>query len=223
MSHGVMRAESLGSQIAGVLRTRIVRGELAAGERLTEEGLAEEFQVSRGPVRDAITQLTSELLVRVKRPRGIYIVGLGRDDVEQLYSLRTALERLALEGAMSTEGEEAWAAMRETVEVMARSARAGDHAEFARADLKFHSEIYALARNPRLEAVWRLYEPTFSALLEVTINHDRDLTDSADDHVLLYEIMRSGDVARADKVLVAHIDGARARMVQELEGRSTEA
>lgn len=219
MSHGVRRAESLGSQIADVLRTRIVRGELVAGERLTEEALAEEFQVSRGPVRDAITQLTSELLVQVKRPRGIYIVGLSEADVEQLYSLRAALEKLALEGAMRVEGDERWAAMWDSVEVMARAAQSGDHAAFAEADLRFHTEIYALADNPRLEAVWRLYAPTFSALLEVTINHDHDLTDSAHDHRRLFDIMRSGDAARAVEVLEAHLEGAHARMVAELSER----
>lgn len=55
MTQSVKRGESLGSQLARVLRQRIVRGELAPGDRLTEEGLAEEFEVSRGPVRDAIT------------------------------------------------------------------------------------------------------------------------------------------------------------------------
>ena len=49
MTQTVKRGESLGAQIARVLRHRIVRGELAPGERITEEALAEEFAVSRGP------------------------------------------------------------------------------------------------------------------------------------------------------------------------------
>ena len=67
MTQTVTRGESLGAQVARVLRQRIVRGELAPGARITEEALAEEFSVSRGPVRDALTQLSFEKLVEVQR------------------------------------------------------------------------------------------------------------------------------------------------------------
>ena len=60
MTQTVKRGESLGAQVAQVLRQRIVRGELSPGARITEEALAEEFSVSRGPIRDALTQLSFE-------------------------------------------------------------------------------------------------------------------------------------------------------------------
>ena len=82
MTQIVKRAESLGAQVARVLRQRIVRGDLAPGTRITEEALAEEFDVSRGPIRDALTQLSFENLVEVQRPRGVYITGLTKDDVD---------------------------------------------------------------------------------------------------------------------------------------------
>lgn len=216
MSETVKRGQSLGSQIADVLRHRIVRGELQPGERITEESLAEEFSVSRGPVRDALTQLSFEKLVRIQRPRGVFVVGLTRDDVDQLYSLRGALEQLALSRAIRVEDDSRWAAIATAVQQMSDAAEVGDHAAFVQADLDFHSQIYALADHPRLEGAWRQYLPTFTALLEVTINHDADLHDSAVDHVTLLEVMRSGDAARAETVLTAHLDGARDRMLSEL-------
>lgn len=216
----VQRGASLGAQVADVLRQRIVRGELVPGSRLTEEGLAEEFAVSRGPVRDAIMQLSFEKLIEVHKPRGIYIVGLSDDDVDQLYSLRGALELLAVERAMRVDDESRWRACRDAVTRMLVAADERDHAMFAVADLDFHSEIYALADHPRLEAAWQQYLPTFAALLEVTINHDEDLHGSAADHDRLYAVMRSGNVAAAREVLGAHLDGARARLSLELAGRA---
>lgn len=216
MSNTVKRGDSLGAQIANVLRQRIVRGELAPGERITEEALAEEFEVSRGPVRDALTQLSFEKLVRVQRPRGVFVVGLTRDDVDQLYSLRGALEQLALSRAIRVADDARWRAMADAVQRMADAADHADHAAFVEADLDFHSQIYALADHSRLEGAWRQYLPTFSALLEVTINHDDDLHDSAGDHVVLMDVMRSGDAARAAEVLTTHLDGARDRMLSEL-------
>jgi len=216
----VKRAESLGAQIANVLRQRIVRGELAPGERITEEALAEEFDVSRGPVRDALTQLSFEKLVRIQRPRGVFVVGLTRDDVDQLYSLRGALEQLALSRAVRVEDDARWQAMADAVQRMTDAAEAGDHAAFVVADLDFHSQIYALADHPRLEGAWRQYLPTFTALLDVTINHDDDLHGSAADHVTLMDVMRSGEAVEAAEVLTAHLDGARERMLSELEAQA---
>ncbi|WP_314650268.1 GntR family transcriptional regulator [uncultured Microbacterium sp.] len=215
----VKRAESLGTQVARVLRQRIVRGDLAPGTRLTEEALAEEFEVSRGPIRDALTQLSFENLVEIQRPRGVYIVGLTQDDVDQLYSLRGALEQLALSRAMRVDDDERWAAMQAAVERMAAAADAGDHAAFVTADLDFHSQIYALADHPRLEGAWSQYLPTFAALLEVTINHDEDLHESSGDHVTLMQVMRSGAPDEAAAVLAAHLDGARDRMLSEISAR----
>lgn len=221
MADTVKRGESLGAQIANVLRQRIVRGELAPGERITEEALAEEFTVSRGPVRDALTQLSFEKLVRIQRPRGVFVVGLTRDDVDQLYSLRGALEQLALSRAIRVGDDERWRAMADAVRRMTEAADAGDHAAFVVADLDFHSQIYALADHPRLEGAWRQYLPTFTALLDVTINHDDDLHDSAADHVALMNVMRSGDAAEAAQVLTAHLDGARERMLSELTAQGS--
>ncbi|WP_101848061.1 GntR family transcriptional regulator [Zhihengliuella sp. ISTPL4] len=219
MTQTVTRGESLGAQVARVLRQRIVRGELAPGARLTEEALAEEFAVSRGPVRDALTQLSFEKLVEVQRPRGVYIVGLTSDDVDQLYSLRGALEQLALSRAMRVGDDERWQPMADAVQRMAKAADAGDHAAFVTADLDFHSQIYALADHPRLEGAWNQYLPTFTALLEVTINHDEDLHESSDDHVKLLDVMRTGAPEEAASVLSAHLDGARERMLNEVGSR----
>ena len=216
MTQMVKRGESLGVQVAGVLRQRIVSGELAPGERITEESLAEEFSVSRGPIRDALTQLSFEKLIEVQRPRGVRIVGLTQDDVDQLYSLRGALEQLALSRAMNVDDPSRWTAMAAAVGRMGAAADSGDHAAFVAADLEFHSQIYALADHPRLAAAWNQYLPTFSALLEVTINHDEDLHESSGDHVTLMDVMRNGSPEQAAAVLVEHLDGARDRMLSEL-------
>lgn len=220
MTQMVKRAESLGAQVARALRQRIVRGELAPGTRITEEALAEEFDVSRGPIRDALTQLSFENLVEVQRPRGVYITGLTKDDVDQLYSLRGALEQLALSRAMRVDDASRWAPMAAAVGRMGAAADAGDHAAFVTADLDFHSQIYALADHPRLEGAWSQYLPTFAALLEVTINHDEDLHESSGDHFTLMDVMRTGTPEKASSVLAAHLDGARDRMLSEISNRA---
>ncbi|MGO3319231.1 MAG: GntR family transcriptional regulator [Microbacterium gubbeenense] len=212
------RGAALGEQVADIIRRRIAHGELVTGDRLTEEGVAEEFGVSRGPVRDAVSQLVYEGLVELRRPRGIYIKGLTVEDIEQLYSLRTALEQLAVKRAMAADDEH-WKPAEDLVDQMAKAADSGDHGAFYRADVAFHAMFYELANHPRLLATWRQYEPTFTALLDVTINHDEDLHESAQSHRALYDTIRSGDAEAVARALEDHLRRAEERMHLELEAR----
>lgn len=208
----LQRPRSLGRQVADVLRQRIVRGDIVPGARLVEEAVAEEFAVSRGPVRDAFTQLSFERLIELRRPAGVFVLGLTPDDVEQLYSLRGALETLAVQRAMRFAEPGAWEGAERAVATMIDSAARGDADGFLTADLEFHSGLYALARHPRLVGAWEQIRPTFEALLDVTIHQDSDLTDAAADHRQLLERMRAGDVAEATASLGRHLDGSAARM-----------
>src|SRR5699024_3768360 len=99
------RAPALGDQLATVLRDRIVRRTLAAGTHLVDDSLAAEYDVSRGPVRDALRQLESQGLVESRR-RGYFVVGLTQDDIDDLYELREAIEVVAVRRAIGRVDDE---------------------------------------------------------------------------------------------------------------------
>lgn len=208
----------LGEQVTNHLRLRIIKGELAPGTRLVEEGLAAEYSVSRGPVRSALQRLALEDLIDNSPSKGALVIGLDEDDVEELYTLRGALEVLACERAVRFGSESGWLQMETSVEAMHSAVEAADYAAFSQADLAFHSGIYALANHARLMTAWQQYRPTFAALLEVTIAHDEHL--SADDHAELLEVMKSGDVEAAAGMLREHLQSAQQRMKSALKLRS---
>src|SRR5262245_56805154 len=85
---------SLADDVVDRLRDAIFRGRFKPGEPLREEQLAAMLDVSRGPVREALVQLEREGLVLVRRHRGATVARLSRGDLEDVYSLRLALERL---------------------------------------------------------------------------------------------------------------------------------
>jgi DNA-binding GntR family transcriptional regulator len=96
-----LRRVSTVDALAGALRTRILDGELGAGERLRELELAEAYGVARHSLRAALRALAAEGLVAIEPNRGARVASLTADDVEPLFELRTALEleaaRLAVE------------------------------------------------------------------------------------------------------------------------------
>ncbi|MGV9385148.1 GntR family transcriptional regulator [Nonomuraea sp. NPDC003707] len=201
-----LRNPPLGDQLLIQLRSLIVRGELIVGTHLVEGRIAEQFGVSRGPVRDALRQLEIEGLVETRK-RGVFVRGLSDKDLQELYSLRGALESLAIKETIARLDAADWTSIDEAVEQMRAAADDRDAAKFAAADLDFHSGFYVIGDNRWLTATWALHRPLFAAVLEIT-NTARDLVPVAQDHADLRDVVRSGDVDAALVALVSHLDGS---------------
>ncbi|QOR72857.1 GntR family transcriptional regulator [Ruania alkalisoli] len=210
MTIAPVQRNALGDQVAARLRLLIVTGQLPAGYRLVEASLSADFGVSRGPVRDALGTLQSEGLVAVQG-RGLSVVGLTAEDLVELFSLRRTLETFALRECAAA-ADPVWSPAEDRLAELDQAADDGDAVAFAHADLAFHTSLYHVAGHRRLLRVWNGYRPTFAALLEVATSQDRDLHPSADSHRLILERVRAGDVAAAERELVDHLEGARARL-----------
>jgi GntR family transcriptional regulator, gluconate operon transcriptional repressor len=205
------RPTALGHHIVDHLRRLIIVGELPAGTHLVEAELSETFDVSRGPVRDALRQLRAEGLVESRR-RGVFVIGLTSDDIDELYLLRQILETEVVRLCMRRPDLDL-TPVHAAVDRMKVAAAADDAATFADADLAFHSLFYALSRHRRLESVWQQYRPTFADMLSVTNASDRNLTPIYEDHVRLLGLIASGDEVATDALLREHIDGSHQRML----------
>lgn len=207
-----VRKSVFGEQVTDGLRDRIVRGLLPPGMRLVEESLAKQFGVSRGPIRDALRQLDTEGLVESRQP-GVYVVGIAESDIEELYSLRDAIETLALRLAMDRVPEAGWDRMRAFVDALEQSADERDAERFATLDIEFHSLIYTLSGHRRLADIWGQYAPILMTLLRTTVLEDLELHDSARKHRRLYELIIGGDQGQAVAELKDHLDGSRQHML----------
>lgn len=94
-------------QIVRQLRDFIVSGQLSPGDRLTEADLASRLGVSRAPLREAIRELVDGGLVVSEPYKGLFVRSVTRRDLEELYSLRTALEQFAFRQAWEKRTEAA--------------------------------------------------------------------------------------------------------------------
>ena len=91
---------SLADEIADIVRDRILKGEYEIGEKIKENQIASELKVSRTPIRDAFKQLENEGLIDYVPNRGCFAKGFTHQDVDDIYAVREALERLAVERAV---------------------------------------------------------------------------------------------------------------------------
>jgi GntR family transcriptional regulator, gluconate operon transcriptional repressor len=211
-----LRNQALGDQLAHELRVQIITGKLQPGTHLVEDSLAEVFDVSRGPVRDALRQLELEGLVESRRGRsrrgGVVVTGMTGEDMTELYSLREALESLAVRLSIQRGEAADWTRARQAVDGMLKAADSEDALLFARFDMDFHTQLYTQSGNRRLASVWEQYRPTFTVMLNVTTAQDRDLHPSAESHAELLGVVVRGDTDGAVALLSAHLLGSMTRL-----------
>ena len=212
----IIQRQALGSQVAAALREAIAAGEIMRGERLIEVDLAERFGVSRGPIRDAIRILQLEGLVESQSP-GVVVTGIDEDGINEVYSLRGAIEGLAVQLTVARRDQERYDGIARHVEAMERAALDNDPAAFAKADVAFHNEICLASGHKRLADVWQGYEAIMMTLLRLTISLDQDLAASAAKHRSLLELIKTGNSGAAEAEFADHLEGSRARMVKVWE------
>jgi DNA-binding GntR family transcriptional regulator len=207
---------SLADDVVDRLRDAIFHGSFKPGEALREEQLAAMLDVSRGPVREALVQLEREGLVLVRRHRGATVARLSRSDLEDVYSLRLALERLAVQRATRYATDQDFAAMEAVLSAFdVALSRGPSEKEVAELDVRFHDLIYQAARHQRLYDCWaNLKSQIYIFLLSRNVVDPDFRAATVKSHAALLEAIRTRNEARATIEIEEHLRGAYDRVVR---------
>lgn len=200
--------------VSAVLRSQILKGELAEGEPLRQDSIAERFNTSRVPVREALRQLEAEGLVTFHPRRGACVTALEPADVLEMFDIRLALEahalRLAVPNMTHADFDTAEAYMRRYNKRMTPSL-------WDEINWGFHSTLYLPAHRPRL---FRLIKNNYfhaARFLRVRIALATGYEKPHKEHGQILEACRKGDVQEAVRLLEAHIDGTRKQLATQLQ------
>ncbi len=191
------------------LRQGIVEGRYLPGQRLVEQRIAEDLELSRTPVREALRRLEAEGLVVSERHRGSVVRPVSAGDVEDLYDLRVRLESLAAERAAERATEQDLAELEAAAvefEVAVDDADDVDGVRrLAAANKRFHDGVLAAARHDRLSRVLAgtVDIPlVFQALRQYgRLEHLR----SATFHRLVLEAIAAREPDRAGRLMTEHV------------------
>lgn len=147
-------------QIVRQLRDFIVSGQLSPGDRLTEADLASRLGVSRAPLREAIRELVDGGLVVSEPYKGLFVRSVTRRDLEELYSLRTALEQFAFRQAWEKRTEAAREDLANRNAELAKVVTVGQDPGLAiELELHLHNWCYELAGHSLLQKSWQKMLP----------------------------------------------------------------
>jgi DNA-binding GntR family transcriptional regulator len=187
-------------QVVDYLREAITVGRLADGERLIEERIARELEISRGPVREALRQLEHEGLVVSYPYRGAVVLGVSEEEIQEvLIPIRLTLERFSFSKALEQMDEADFAELAKEVWVMADAARAGELLRLVEADIRFHEYVLSRSGQPHTTQVWHSIAPRIRAYF-FRYGMVADLEQIAIEHGQLLEAVQSRD---RDRVLAA--------------------
>jgi DNA-binding GntR family transcriptional regulator len=146
---------TLTEDVTEQLRDAIFRGHFVPGQRLSEEQLARTLGVSRGPIREAFVRLEREGLISSQANRRSVVARLSARDLEEVYTIRLALERLAVQYAVHYAQASDFAAMEANTQALDEAiARGITEQEAATLDIGFHDLLYRAAHHQKALDAW---------------------------------------------------------------------
>lgn len=196
-------------QITDRLREDVFSGRLTAGERVSEATLAERFGVSRGPVREALSQLTSEGLFVAKPNCGVTVAPPASESIRELVlPIRRTIEVYALKQIYDSLTPEDFRYWEDILFQMERACRLREWQKYPQLDVRFHRYLLERAEPADLLAIWQTIVSRMHAHFWETVreHHQRnDLMRLHVHHVELYDALRAGPKAAAIHALEEHI------------------
>lgn len=205
MTMNVSRS-SLKHQIADAVRKTIFRGELSPGDKITEAKLAEDLDVSRGPVREAIQLLVMDGLLVSTTYRETRVSYITTEEVmELLIPMRINMETYALRKASSLWDQRHFDEFEKILEEMRRAALLEDIPYFNEQDIKFHELIIRSSNLNNVKNLWNGISNRIQLHFIYQNQLDNDMEQFVKDHRKLFEIFKAGDIEKSVQSLKDHI------------------
>lgn len=186
-----------------LIRDKITTLELAPGEMLNDQALAEQLDMGLAPVREALKLLSHDGLVDIP-PNGIYVADVDIPELEQLSELRLLLETFCAEQAAHRATPDDLAVLEALQEEQA-TVLPEDSMRLFEIDHKFHQAIAKAARNRHLEDTLERFFGLSQRLWHLAMPRLESLSDAVEEHLELVEAIRTGDSERAGQIMHDHV------------------
>lgn len=211
---------NLVEQVREALLEEIASGQLAPGDRVIQEQVAQALGVSRQPVQQALVLLKTQGVLHDAPGRGLLVAPLDSQHVQHIYDMRAVIEGLAARRAAEHGAERAAKAGPALIEAGRRAVAAGSVPKMITADIRFHEFIYGLSGNPLIEATLHTHLTYTQRVMGEVLVRDEKPRDIWDQHAAILQAIAAGDGDRAESLVRSHLTQAAGFMVARLKGRA---
>lgn len=196
---------ALYQEVAERLRQRIFAHELTPGTWIDEQKLAEQYGISRTPLREALKVLASEGLVELRPRRGCYVTEISRQDLDDIFPLMAMLEGRCAAEAVKRMKPADLVSLKEIHERLEAAARDGRIDAFFEANQEFHKKIQELAGNRWLLSVIQDLRKVLKLSRLHSLSLEGRLQQSLDEHRMIMSALTASDVGHAEKLMHDHL------------------
>ncbi|MGU7775960.1 GntR family transcriptional regulator [Burkholderia sp. MR1-5-21] len=199
--------------VTTAIRQRILSGELAPGEVVRQEALADELGVSRVPIREAITRLTAEGLLTSVPHKGAYVAELSIEEVRETFDIRLRLEPWIFAEAIPriTDAEIAKA------ERLVKEMDEADSGEWGQLNWRLHETLYMPAQKDITLQMLRVLHDRSDRYFRFQVVQVPIREQSHQEHMELIEACRKRDAKRGAKLLEQHVKIAAQQIISVVD------
>ena len=202
----------LSTRVAEYLKRQIFLGNYQGGDHILEKEIADELDVSRAPVREAIQNLEKRGLLKTIPRRGSFVESFAEEDIKEIFEIRIMLEGRVLDTLINEDllSEEDYVQLEKIIDDMVEIVRQNLNerekiVELNEADIAFHKYLWRKSeRELTRDLLDRIYNQLKLAMIVDTKMED-DLESSARDHQEIISALKNRDSEAAQKALIDHI------------------
>lgn len=192
-------------QVREALEEMIVEGQFADGDRLDEVSLAERFQVSRTPLREAFQALAASGLVELRLRRGAFVRFPALEEVVEMFEVMAEIEALCGRQAVRRMTADDQLAIESALIACEKACAAGDTEGYYRANKDFHVAIYHAAGNRFLASEAERLHRRLKPFRRLQLRVRGRLPESLREHRAIFDALVAGDAVQAGEELRKHI------------------
>lgn len=196
---------ALYQEVAERLRQRIFAHELTPGMWIDEQKLAEQYGISRTPLREALKVLAAEGLVVLKPRRGCYVTEISRQDLDDIFPLMSMLEGRCAAEAVRRAGPADIRDLKSIHDRLEAAARDGRIDAFFEANQEFHRRIQELSGNRWLLSVIQDLRQVLKLSRLHSLSLEGRLQQSLDEHRAIMAAFEAGDIGTAEARMQDHL------------------
>jgi DNA-binding GntR family transcriptional regulator len=199
--------------IYSTLFERIIRTQYPPDTWLKEETLAEEFKVSRTPIRETLRQLEQDGLIELIPKRGARVFSFTADDIEEIFEIRKFLEPLAMDIAapsLSING------LMEIRTIITDHSHAYNSMQQTEVDERFHKFFINASSKRRLIAMLHQLYRLIQHIRELGFRDEKIIKDATEEHLQIIDALCIRNVDKAKELLKTHLQNSKIRLISKL-------
>ncbi len=210
---------ALYQEVAERLRQRIFSHELPPGTWVDEQAIAEQYGISRTPLREALKVLASEGLVTLKPRRGCYVTEISERDLDEVFSVMSMLEGECARASATRASDAELGRLRTIHADLERAAAEADIDGFFEANQAFHLALQEIADNRWLLQVIEDLRKVIKLSRHHSLFSEGRLEQSLAEHRAILDALLARDAERAEQRMRAHILSGRAALARIADAR----